>query len=67
MWKLEEKIQVNSFRLQFGDWILQKRIEKIIWENAFKQKKKEPGLNFNPGLALISLETTGPWFPQPRQ
>ena len=49
MWKLEEKIQFNSFRLQFGDWILQKRIEKIIWENAFKQKKNEPGLNLTPG------------------
>ena len=38
-----------------------KRIEKIIWENAFEQKTKNPRLKFNPELALISLRTTGPW------
>ena len=37
-----------------------KRIEKIIRENAFEQKKKKPRLKFNPGLALIGLRTTGP-------
>jgi len=37
-----------------------KRKEKIIRENAFEQKKKKPGLKFNPGLALIGLRTTGP-------
>ena len=36
------------------------RTEKIIPENAFKQKKKEPRLKFNSGLALTSLRTTGP-------
>ena len=35
-----------------------KRTEKIIRENAFEQKKKNPGLEFNLGLALISLWTT---------
>ena len=36
-------------------------MEKIIWENAFKQiKKKKLRLKFNPELALISLRTTGP-------
>ena len=30
-------------------------------ENAFDEKKKRPGLKFNPGLALIGLRTTGPW------
>ena len=30
-----------------------KRIEKIIRKNAFEQKKKKPGLKFNPGLTLI--------------
>ena len=30
-----------------------KRIQKIIWENAFKEKKKKPEFKFNPGLALI--------------
>ena len=29
------------------------RIEKIIGENAFEQKKKKPGLKCNPGSALI--------------
>lgn len=38
-----------------------KRIEKIIPENAFEQKKKKPGLKFNPGLVRIGLRTTGPW------
>ena len=28
-----------------------KRIEKIIRENAFEQKRKKPGLKFNPGLS----------------
>ena len=37
-----------------------KRREKIVQENAFKQKKKKPRLKFNPGLALICLQTTGP-------
>ena len=35
-------------------------MEKIIWENSFEQKKKKPGLKFNPGLALIGLRITGP-------
>ena len=39
-----------------------KRIEKIIRENAFEQKKNKPRLKFNSGLALIGLRTTGPWF-----
>ena len=38
-----------------------KRIEKIIRQNAFEQKKKKPRLRLNPGLVLISLQTTGPW------
>ena len=32
----------------------------IYRENAFEQKKKKPGLKFNPALALIGLRTTGP-------
>ena len=34
------------------------RIEKIVRENAFDEKKKRLGLKFNPGLALIGLRTT---------
>ena len=37
-----------------------KKIEKIIRENAFEEKKKKPRLKFNPELALIDLRTTGP-------
>ena len=37
-----------------------KRREEIIRENTFEQKKKKPGLKFNPGLALIGFQTTGP-------
>ena len=38
-----------------------KRIEKIVQENPFDEKKKRPGLKFNPGLVLIGLRTTGPY------
>ena len=55
----KKQIQFNSFGLQFGDWML-KRIGKSIRENAFKQKKKNPQLKFNPRIALISLRTTKP-------
>ena len=37
-----------------------KRREEITRENTFEQKEKKPGLEFNPGLALIGLGTTGP-------
>ena len=37
-----------------------KRIEKIIRESAFQQKKKKQGLKGNP--RLISLWTTGSWM-----
>ena len=37
-------------------------MEKIVRENTFDEKKKRTGLKFNPGLALISLQTTGPWL-----
>ena len=33
--------------------------EKTIRKSAFEKKKKKSGLKFNPGLALISLQTTG--------
>ena len=39
-----------------------KRIEKIIRESAFDEKKKKPGLKFNPRLALTGLRTTGAWI-----
>ena len=35
-------------------------MKKIVWENDFDEKKKKPDLKSNPGLALISLRTTGP-------
>ena len=38
--------------------MLYKEREKIIREIAFEQEKKNPGLKFNPGLALIDLRTT---------
>ena len=38
-----------------------KRIEKIIRESAFDNKKKEAGLKFNPGLVLTGVRITGPW------
>ena len=48
--------------LKFFFWGLDtlKRIEKIIRGNAFDKKKKNPGLKFNPRLALTGVRTTGP-------
>ena len=62
----KKQIQFNSFGLQFGDWML-KRIGKSILENALKQKKKNPRLKFNPGIALISLQTTKPNYLKRRE
>ena len=59
--ELKIQIQFNSFCLQFDDWILEKRIQKIIRESAFDNKKKKDGLKFNPGLVLTGVRTTGPW------
>ena len=42
-------IQFNSFCQQVDDWMLLKITEKIIRENAFEQKKKNPGLNLTLG------------------
>ena len=39
-----------------------KRIEKIIRESDFDEKKKKPGLKFNLRLALTGLRTTGAWI-----
>ena len=47
--KDSEKIQFTSFSLHFDAL---KRTEEIIWENAFEQKYKKPGLKFNPELAI---------------
>ena len=33
--------------------------KKIIWESAFDNKKKKPGLKFNPGVALTGVRTIG--------
>ena len=38
-------------------------MEKIIRKNAFELKNKNMHrVKFNPGLALIALRTTEPWF-----
>ena len=37
-----------------------KRIEKIVRDEDFDEKKNKPGLKFNPGLALVGLRTTRP-------
>ena len=38
-----------------------KKIEKIIRKSAFDKTKKKPELEFNHGLALTGVRTTGPW------
>ena len=57
--KLKSKISVIIFvySLMIG-W--PKKNREIIRENAFEQTKRKPWLNFNPGLALFGLRTTGP-------
>ena len=35
-------------------------MKKIVWENAFDEKKKRPWLKSNPGLALPAFEQLGP-------
>lgn len=47
-----------KFKVQFVHWMLYKELEKVIREIAFEQKKKNPGLRCNLGLALIGLRTT---------
>ena len=42
-----------------------KRIEKILRESAFDEKKKKRGLKRNLGLAQTSVRTTGPRVLQP--
>ena len=37
-----------------------KRIERIIKENAFDEKKKKSGLKLNPALAPTGFEKLGP-------
>ena len=37
-------------------------MEKIIRESAFDKQIKNPGLKFNPGLALTGVRTTGPYM-----
>ena len=54
IWNLKIQIQFILF-----DYNL---IKIIIWEIVFEQKKNKLALNFNPGLALISLQIIGPNF-----
>ena len=36
------------------------RIQKITRDSGFDEKKKKPGLKFNPGSVLTGVQTTGP-------
>ena len=48
-----ESLKPNLVYVQMDDWITAlKRVEKIIPQNAFQQKKKKPALRFNPGPTL---------------
>ena len=47
-----ESLKTNLVYVQMDNWITLKRVEKIIPQNAFQQKKKKPGLKFNPGPTL---------------
>ena len=54
--KNKSSLILFAYNLMIG---YSKRIEKIIRESAFDEKKKKPGLKFNPRLALTGLRTTG--------
>ena len=46
---LKKYIQFNSFCQQVDDWMLLEITEKIVGENAFEQKKKDPRLHLTLG------------------
>ena len=46
---LKSKFSIIFFCQLVDDWMLLKITEKIIRENVFEQKKKEPGLNLTLG------------------
>ena len=54
--KSKSSLILFAYNLMIG---YSKRIEKIIRESAFDEKKKKPGLKFNPRLASTGLRTTG--------
>ena len=53
--KVLKQIHLNSFRLQFGDLILEKEKRKLSEKMLLIKRKKKPGLKSNPGLMLIGL------------
>ena len=61
IWKLKKENLAELFLSKIWWLDTLKRIEKIVGQNAFEQKKDKPGLKFNPGMALkkiIGLWTT---------
>ena len=46
---VKKYIQFNSFCQQVDDWMLLEITEKIVRENAFEQKRENPGLNLTLG------------------
>ena len=54
---------VQIFLLAIWSLDVLKRIVKIFPKRLLNKEIKKPGLKFNPGLGLIGLWTTGPWFP----
>ena len=53
---------VQIFLLAIWSLNVLKRIVKIFPKILLNKEIKKAGLQFNPGLVLISLWTTGPWF-----
>ena len=52
---------VQIFLLAIWSLDVLKRIVKIFPKILLNKERKKAGLQFNPGLVLISLWTTGPW------
>ena len=53
---------VQIFLLAIWSLDVLKRIVKIFPKRLLNKEIKKPRLKFNPGLGLIGLWTTGPWF-----
>ena len=54
--KFKFSLILFAYNLMIG---YSKRMEKIIRESAFDNKKKKAGLKFNLGLVLTGVRTTG--------
>ena len=56
----QRKLQHNSFCQQFDDWMIPKKLKKMIPKGLSNKGVKKPRLKLNPKLVLICLQSTVP-------